>query len=230
MKIFVVILIFITQYLLYRIIFPKQKDVTKDNDASQSRKTDGADVIGKSRYVLPERRKPAQTPATDSKTEEGQEKANIFAPGNENRDAVIPPEDLDEVFGEEPRPEDLDIPPDEDEETDEADLEEENEDLRQSIGIERDMELAEGLSIEEMTEVAEAINHPSPSNAGLLLKVEKTDVFEKLVSGDMGKADRIKAVIDRHIRSRYPEAGNEESDKEWKDFDIRNFLSKTSKK
>jgi len=56
-------------------------------------------------------------------------------------------------------------------------------------------------------------------------------MFEQLVSGDEGKAARIKAVIDRYIQSRYPEVENVTDDKEndngneWKDFDISFYVS-----
>ena len=228
MKTVVLIVIFFSLFLLYRIGFRTKPKAGRNPLRVESTETDETDAIGKSRYVLPARRNPVQTSATASKTDEWQEKADNFALGNENRNAIIPPEKLDEVFSEEPNPEDLDIPLDEDEETNEADLDEENEDLRQSFG--RDLELAEGLSIEEMTGVAEAINHPTTDNAGLLLKVEKTDMFEKLISGDEGKAARVKAVIDRYVRSENPEVEPEESNADWKDFDMRNYLRKTNKK
>ena len=227
MKTFAVAVIFFSLYLLYRIGFGRKPETKENRNTFQKPETDEPDAVGKSLYVLPERRKPAQTPATVSKTDVWQEKADNFAAGNEKKNAVIPTDELDEVFSEEPEPEDLDILPDEDEETDNADLEEESEELRQTLG--RDVELAEGLSIEEMTGVAEAVNHPTDNHAGLLLKVEKTDIFEKLVSGDEGKTARIKAVIDRYLRSRNPEVESEENNKEWKDFDIRNFLGKTIK-
>jgi len=219
MKIFVLIIIFISLYLIYKIGFGANPEANENRDIAHNTEIDESEVTGKSYYILPDRSKPAQTSATVSKSDVWQEKANNFAVGNEKED---------EIFDEEPDPDDLDIPPDEDHEPDNTDLEEESEDLQQSFG--RDVELAEGLSIEEMTEVARAINYPADENAGLLLKVEKTDMFEKLVSGNEGKAARIKAVIDRHIRSQNPEVETEESNNEWKDFDMQNYLSKRIKK
>jgi hypothetical protein len=233
MNITVLIIMFVALYLLYRIAYPKQAAVKQGDAAPLKRETDLPEVMGKSRFVVPDRSKPLQTAATSAIGETNGQNAITFAAENEKRNPVVPPEKLDEVFGEDINPEDLDIEPDENE-TDgavEVDEEEESEDLRLTLG--RDAETAAGMTIEEMAETVEAIEQPTDENAALLYRVETTDLFEKLVSGDRGKAERIKALIERHVRSLNPEVENEDSNNdnsEWKSFDMRNFLSKTGKK
>lgn len=221
MKVLAVLIMLAALFLLYRIAYPGGK--AKDSDPPPEKPEPAADVMGKSRYVLPDRSKPLQTPASSAENETNERKAITFAAGSEKRDAVIPPGKPDEVFGEEPDPESLDIEPDENET--ESDSEEEVECLRQTPG--GDAETAEGLTIEEMAGTVEAVQNPADESAELLYRMERTDMFERLVSGDEGKAERIRAVIDRYIRSLNPEVEVEEDagNDSRKDFDIRDFLS-----
>ncbi|MDR1339231.1 MAG: hypothetical protein LBK58_04165 [Prevotellaceae bacterium] len=78
-----------------------------------------------------------------------------------------------------------------------------------------------------MAGTVEAVQNPADESAELLYRMERTDMFERLVSGDEGKAERIRAVIDRYIRSLNPEVEVEEDagNDSRKDFDIRDFLS-----
>jgi hypothetical protein len=264
MKLFVIIILLIFQYFLFRIAFPKLRKTKQGDDVPRKRETDISGVVVKTRFVRPESSQPRPTHATVLKTEYQEEKPSIFAGGNEKKDAVIPPGKLDEVFGEEtthetgaepnlfevcpvrrssisegnePNTEELEIESDdESEESDEPDLEEENEDLLQTPAGEA--EQADGLSIEEMTEAVEAIDNPTDEKAAILYRVEKTDMFEQLVSGDEGRAARIKAIIERNIRSLQPEVETEKNEKElngdndngWENFDIQNYLHKTIKK
>ena len=229
MKVTVLIIMLIALYLLYRIAFPGQAGTKQGDDNSRKSEKDVSDVVVKSRFVRPAQGQPQPTPATVEKSEYQVEKASIFAAGNEKPDAVIPPEKLYEVF-EDFNPDELEIPPDGDGQSDETDgietdLEEEAEDLRQTLG--REAEQADGMTIEEMTETFTAIENPTNEKAGLLFRIEKTDMFEQLVSGDEGKAERIKAVIDRFVQIAFPDTENEFSDTDYNDFDISNFLSKT---
>jgi len=213
-----------TLHYLYRIICPKQKDLQKSDKMPANDNETVPSVMGKSRFVLPDRSKPLQTPATSTEFENIEKKPYIFAPGNENRNAVIPTEKLDEVFEDKINPDELEIEPDENEKDDKenetVDLEDENAELEQGA------ELASGMSIEEMTEAAKAIDNPTDEKAGILFKVEKTDMFEQLVSGDELKAERIKAIIDRHVQSIYSETESRISgtDTNYTDFDVAEFL------
>ena len=49
------------------------------------------------------------------------------------------------------------------------------------LQIRQDGELASGFSIEEMGEAAKAIDNPTDEKAKILVKVEKTDMFERMV-------------------------------------------------
>jgi hypothetical protein len=239
MKPLVLLIIVLCLFLLYRIAFAGQpKKRQTDETPPHPKQTDEYDAVGKSRFILPDRSKPEQTATTQEETGLETKKADIFAAGNAKPDMVIPAEKLDEVFGkttgteqeEEVDETDLDIPPDEDEDEvtePEPDAEEESEDLRQTPG--RDEELANGLSIEEMTEAVRAVNNPSDEKAGLLCKVEPTDMFEQMVSGDDEKAARIRAIIERNVQRLNPETerenGESESGSDWENFNMADFLS-----
>jgi len=230
MKATVIIITLIALYRLYRIAHPKRMNKEKEDDTLQKSEPDLSDVVIKSRFVRPEKRQIEPTSSTPLQTDLQEEKLSNFASGNEcgngKKNAVIPPEMLDELFSEEePDPKDLDI--DEDDETKTVeDLEEEAEDLPQSMGT--DTELANGWSIEELTEAAEAVNNPTDEQAAILFKVEKTDMFEQLVSDDERKMEWIRAIIDRHVRNLYPEVENEVQDngksEEWMNFDVQSLL------
>jgi len=223
---FVVMLVAL--FLLYRIAYPKQPKTKSSGDLREKDTKPDHSVMGKSRFVLPDRSKPLQTPAISTEFEKTAENAYIFAAGNEKRKSVIPNENLDEVFGDESEdvnPEDLDLDADEDDGYDETvDAEEEAEEFRQKLG--RDAELASGFSIEEMSEAAKAIDKPTDEKAKILFRVEKTDMFERMVSGDEGKETLIKAIIDRYVQKLLPELESEISDVEtdYGNFDVAGFL------
>jgi hypothetical protein len=228
MKVLIIIILLISQYFLYRVAFPKKpKTIQDDDDTPRKRERDISEVVVTSRFVRPDYGQSQKPDSAPLPTELQAEKPAVFAAGNEKRDAVIPPEKIDEIFAEDPDPADLEIDL-ADDEPDEPDLEDESDDLQQSPG--GDAELADGLTIEEMTETVEAIDVPSDENARLLYRVDKTDMFEKLVSGDEGKAARIRAIIDRYVQSQHPEVetkvSSEENtgDNEWENFDVLSFL------
>jgi hypothetical protein len=219
-------------FLLYRIAYPKQANTTKDDtrpkEPDQAKTV--ADVMGKSRYVLPDRSKPLQTPATSLRTEKQEKKEDIFATGTaEKPSGVIPENELDGVFAGEPDPEFLSIPLDEtdDDETDYG-AEEEAEELGQTLGGEAIP--AEGVDYDRLQTAVRAVmeqsGEVSEETAQTLEKLENTDVFEQLVSGDGGKANWIKAVVERHIRNTTPETEDETSgDYDYGDFDTADYLS-----
>jgi hypothetical protein len=235
MKLLVILLMLAVLYLLYRIAVPKQKGMKKENATPSKTPIDINEVVVKSRFVLPDRSNTAQH--ADSKDESGkpEEKQDIFAAETEKKEVAIPPDRLDDAFASEPNPDDLDIEPGENEvgaddepnaerEAD-VDGEEEAEELRQTLG--RDAERAGGWSVEEMVAAVEAVQNPTDEKAAILLKAEKTDLFEQLISGDEAKADRITDIVSRHVKKLYPEEetetdGNSDLDK----FDVAaDFLS-----
>jgi len=240
MKVFAVVVMLISLFLLYRIAYPKRPELKKNDDTHRKRDIDISEVVITTRFVRPDFGQPQPTRTISEKEDVLEKKPYIFAAGNENRNAVIPKEKLDEVF-EEVNPEDLEIEPEEDEkEFKEFKDFKESEDNRddwddEGFEIEQGAELASGMSIEEMTEAAKAIDHPTDEKAGILFKVEKTDMFEQLVSGDEGKAERIKAIIDRHFRNVQPEiesateTESETSDTEYSNFDVADFLGQSKR-
>ena len=235
MKFLVLLIILFSLYLIYRLSFPKQAGNGQGNEPEQGEPPEVSGSVVKNRYVLLAPGQPRPTPSIYLETGKQDEKAVTFAAGSEKPEALIPVEKLDEVFGKTPGTEQeegadengLDIPLDDEEETSGSeDLEEESEDLRQTLG--RDADLAGGLSIEEMAEAVKAIGNPTDEKAGLLLKVEPTDMFEQMVSGDGEKAMRIRAIIDRNVQRLNPEEEKENEESEngsgWKNFNMADFL------
>lgn len=222
MKPLAILIMLAALFLLYRIAYPKRQEAKRGGDTPRKREIDIGGVIVKSRFVRPLPGQARTTPATPPKTDFQAEKADIFAAENGKREVAVPPERLNDAFADEPDPDDLDIEPDA-METD-SDTDEEAEELRRALG--RDAQRADGLSIEEMTEAIEATRNPTDEKADLLCRIEKTDMFERLVSTDSEKALRITAIIERHIRSLYPEETGEGKDgNDPVDFDVADFLS-----
>lgn len=168
------------------------------------------EIIGKSRFVLTRRRSLPQA-AVAAETEKGIEKEPIFAPARASEHPrQIPPEDLDEVFGEVPageQNEPLDIyyplyeesfPDTEAEESDDEDATEELPLLGRS--------LAQGVSFEQMGEVYRHVVHDPPitdeqkeETGRVLLGLKETDLFEAIVSGCPDGNDRVKNLIDTYL-------------------------------
>jgi hypothetical protein len=220
MKTFVIIVLLIALLLLFLIAYQKPSIPQKRNDNLPSEASDTNDIVGKSRFVRPVRSQSATTAATVLETENQIEKANIFAPENSKINAVIPPEELDKIFNE---PMEIDVPleMEMEMETDEPETDEEAEEFRQMTG--KDAALASGFTYEEMADAIEAINNPSDEKAEVLYQIEKTDLFEQLVSGNEGKFLRIKTIIDRHTQNEQPD--EPENNNEYGNFDIADYLS-----
>ena len=167
------------------------------------------EIIGKSRFVLDRRRSQPQA-AVAAETEKSIEKGDIFAPASASAPRQIPPEDLDEVFGEVPageqnEPLDIYYPLYEesfpDTEAEESDDEDETEELP-LLG----RSLAQGVSFEQMGEVYRHVVHDPPitddqkeETGRLLLGLKETDMFEAIVSGCPDGNDRVKNLIDTYL-------------------------------
>jgi hypothetical protein len=230
MKLLAIIIMLIALYLLYRIAYPKQADTKKDDAVPETETKPAGNVMGKSRFVLPDRSQPLQTPATSLKTEKPEEKAVTFAPEiEEKQSAVIPAEQLDEVFGADDNSEIMSISLDDnfDDNDIDFDAEEETEELNRTLGHET--MYAEGIDYDELQTVVKVVKEqPETVNAETgrtLADLEHTDMFELLVSGDEGKMNWIKTVIDRHIQNTTPDAESKEINTDYGDFDVADFLS-----
>ena len=227
MKVIALIIMLVCMFLLYRIAYPKQLKQTKTDDFQRKRNVDVSDVVVKTRFVRPVLGQSQTTRTTPEKDDNLEKNPYTFAPEIEARNAVIPIERLDEVF-DETNYDELEIEPDE-LENDFKDFRDEIED--EDAELEQGAELASGMSIEELTEAANAINDPSDEKAEILFKVEKTDMFEQMVSSDEGKAERIKAIIERHFRSQQPEIEIEEDENgDMENIDVSEFLGLIKKR
>ncbi len=168
------------------------------------------EIIGKSRFVLDRRRSQPQA-AVAAETEKSIEKGDIFASASApEHPRQIPPEDLDEVFGDVPageqnEPLDIYYPLYEesfpDTEAEESDDEDETEELP-FLG----RSLAQGVSFEQMGEVYRHVVHDPPitdyqkeETGRLLLGLKETDMFEAIVSGCPDGNDRVKNLIDTYL-------------------------------
>jgi hypothetical protein len=192
--------------------------------------------MGKSRFVLPDRSQPLQTPATKPEIEKVIQKPDIFAAGmEENSPAVIPAGELDEVFGDDSAGEIMSVPleVENDNDGDESEIdfeaEEEAEELGRMLGHEA--EYADGMDYDDLQTAIKVVNEQpgevSAETALALGKLEHTDMFEWLVSGDEGKANWIKAIVERNIQKTMPETESTEDDTSGADYGdfVDSFLS-----
>ena len=218
MKLLAITIIAVALYLIYRIAFPKQVNIKKENAIPQKEETDAGNVVGQSRFVRVSR---SQSKTNDAIIEEPGnqlEKDFTFAHKIENKEAIIPLENLDEVFGgaSEFDENELEID-DEDYEDNEPDLEEETESIQGIIG--EDVAYAGGFTFDEMAEAIASENNPE-----LLYNLSKTDMFEQLVSSDADKNARISAILEKYEKSLAGEE-QENSDNEYSNFNIADYLS-----
>jgi len=227
MKLLAIIITLVALFLLYRIAYPKKADSKNGNEVPAEKPKSHPNVMGESRFVLPDRSKPLQTPATISQTEKEVEKEHTFAAEpEEKRSAIIPAEQLDEIFGDEPESLQLDID-DENEDESEIDIEaEEAEEMRQALGHEAIF--AEGIDYDDLQTVVKIVKEQpddvSEKAGRTLVELENTDVFEKIVAGDESMTNWIKAAVERNLQNRIPETEIENSDTaDYGDF-MDNFL------
>jgi hypothetical protein len=229
MKLLILAIILLSLYLIYRLSFPRQAGNRPGSETPPPKQPDGYEAVIKSRFVLPARSNSKQHDDRKQDSDKQDKNAPIFAAGNEKKDAVIPPEELPEIFGEDVNPDDLDIEPDvnETDSDDEPDADEEAEEIRQSEGeIEG---YAEGFTYDELATVIHETDKPeamAKATVETLRNLSQTDMFEKLVSGDAGRAARIAAVLDHSEQSlaSQDEDAADDKDNGYKDFDIMQFL------
>ena len=230
MKLIAIIIMLVALFLLYRIAYPKQTDTKKDDVTPSEKPKSRPNVMGKSRFVLPDRSQPVQTPATISETEKAVEKESTFVSETEEKQpAVIPAEQLDEVFGNEPNPE-MSLPlesENENEDDSEIDFEaEEAEEIRQALGYEATF--ADGIDYDDLQAIVKIVKEqPDEVNektSRMLAALENTDMFEMLVSGNKSKGDWIKSVVERCFQSRIVKTDDEISDIDYGSFDVADIL------
>lgn len=158
MKLIAIVTLLICLYILYRIVYPKRTNAKKGNETPKAKSKSHPDVMGKSRFVLPDRSKPLQTPTTNSETEKGIEKESIFAPRTEEkRPVAIPDDELDNVFDDGSNSEMMSIPLEsESDEDDNIDFEaEEAEEIHQLLGY--DPEFADGIDYDNLQTVVKVV-------------------------------------------------------------------------
>jgi hypothetical protein len=242
MKLLVLAIILISLYLIYRLSFPGKTGNRQGDEAPPPKPPDAYEAVIKSRFVLPDQSNTVKRKDKKENSGKEDEKADIFAAGNDNPNiAAVPSEELDGVFGEDVNsededvnPEDLDIEPDEDGEPEtefapgQPDAEEEAEEICRSAGeIEG---YADGFTYDELaTVIYSADKQPDTMTQAAvttLRNLAQTDMFEKLVSSDADRAARIASVLDRSEQSLAGQGKGpaDDSDTEYRNFDIGQFL------
>ena len=231
MKFLVLAIVILSLYLIYRLVFSNEDRKSQVRETSISNLPDDYEVVIKNRFVLPVQSNSEKHEDKKENPDLQDKKPNIFATGNTNRDtAVIPTKDFSEVFSEDVNPEDLDIEKDENETDADEDLEidEEVEELRQNMGeIEG---YADGFTYDELRTT---LNDADKQSEGMtkaaietLRNISKTDIFEKLVSSNEGRAARIASILDRNEQSFLnSDSPMDDENKEYQKFDIKQFLS-----
>lgn len=204
MKVFAAIAILIALYLLSRIAYPKPQIKKKTDDIVPKRETDENSVIGKSSVVLSSRSQREPTPATALKSGVWEENPDSFATENELVNIHVPLQydGKDTGTG--------------------IDEDEEAEELLQIPGGEA--ATAGGFTFEEMDMAFGQVNHPSGNEvkaAEVLYRLENTGCVTQLAEVSEEKAERIKYLIDLHVKSLGAGGKNEDVN----DLDVTEFLS-----
>jgi len=208
MKVFAIVAILAALYLLYRIAYPKQQENKKANEVSPKGIENGNGIVGQSRVVLSSRSQPAPTYSTYCESNSLNENTNSFAGGNQ----IIPMEICVSLDSENENCEP------------EIDLEEEAEELRQTLGNE--IVSANGLTYEEMELAVSEINYPSEANkakvAEVLYRMENTECVTQLSDIGPEKAAQIKDLINQYVKSI---EATEDKSEDTGNFEITKFLS-----
>ncbi len=204
-----------------------------------------ADIVGKSRFDLSASKPLAAIPephtATSPKSENSQEKPDIFAPPNEVKPSQeVPQEELDEAFSDTPPDEDnepmnIDYPLEyETTEVNKDEPEDEEEETEEVEGTAQAV-LASGVQFEDLGNAIRTVNKTDEATpeqkqkaGNTLLEIRQTDMFEQVVSG---KPDAKRIVTDLMTESlsafyerKDKEAGTTGSGKKAPDnFNIRDF-------
>ncbi|MDP4201130.1 MAG: hypothetical protein Q8861_00420 [Bacteroidota bacterium] len=161
-------------------------------------------ILGKSRFVSRLKSQPQPTCVNSPESEIYKEDPDTFAPEKQPRE-VLSLQESDSFFNQEP---DISIPlevetNETEPESDDAFDEEEDEELRQVLRDE--VELASGVTFEQMNLAFDEINHSNGNNqaeAGeILYHMQDTEYISQLSAISSEKAERIKALIALHEQS-----------------------------
>jgi hypothetical protein len=208
MKVFAIAAILAALYLLYRIAYPNKQENKKANEVSPKRTERDNEIVGKSRVVLSSPSQTVPSYSTYCESNSLNENTNSFAGGNQikSMEIYVP---LDSGNGS------LES---------EIDLEEEIEQLRQTLGNE--IVPANGLTYEEMELAVNELSYPSEANkakvAEVLFRMENTEYVTQLSDISPEKAEQIKDLINQYVKSI---EAKEDKSEDTGDFEITRFLS-----
>jgi len=232
MKILATAVMLLIMFVIYRLLFSEKTDSgTKESKTIPPEAMNGYEAVIKKRYVLPDRSKPAQHEDRKEESDKTVENANIFAGGNEisNR-SIIQSGEMNEVFGTQVKPEDLDIEKDESEmdSNDELNTDEEAEELRQIMGGKIEG-YSDGITYDEMTTVFYTVNNNpeqmTDAEVETLRSLSETDVFEQIVSSYPDKGTLISSLLDSDEQSLLGENDvTDDNDTEYQNYDMTQFF------
>lgn len=201
------------------------------------------DIIGKSLFVLKERvTLPQATVEPDNEADK--QKEDIFAPSNvPGHSRQIPPEELDEVFGDVPdgetnEPLDIDFPlseepfPEDEARETEDTLDDEDEALPLTGAS-----TAKGVRFEQIGEAYRQVVHNQSEitdeqmeeTGRILLDLKGTDMFEAIVSGKPGGKAKVSRFMNAYIEAFHRRMSLEKGETDSPDdgvpsgFDVRKF-------
>ena len=218
MRLCAAVILLVALYLLFRLAFPKHLFQSKANDSTlgneKINKDEPYNVIGKSRFVSALQSQPQPTYATSLESDISKENPNTFAP-NLNPKEILSSQESDSLFNQEP---DISIPLEVDSKETEPEPEyafeeEESEELRQVL--QGEVELASGITFEQMNLALDAVNHSNGNNQAevgeILYRMQDTDYISQLSAISFEKAERIKALIALHEQSIIKDIKEEDS-------------------
>lgn len=223
----IIILLFLTLFAIGYTVwitryFMRTDRQNKKTEKSESPLFSARTIIGKSHFVLPARRQPTPTTATDLENGKTDEKANIFVPESKSvpqHPRQIPPDKLDDVFGPPPEgesndPDPINIPLFETSSSDyeadmEKDIEEDDENENESqppVG----RSLAKGVRFEQIGEAYRTVVHDNPLSTEkqqevghTLLELKQTDMFEAIVSASPEGDSKVKELMNTYLQAYY---------------------------
>lgn len=203
MQIYIEILIVVLLFVLIFERFYGHKNKTQNTEEKEEKKQDKVQktysIMGESKH----------TPKVNKIFEE-KPIATVGKQEKASKKAVVPTEELDEVFStvkDDINPEDWEL----------AEEEEELQGLRSS---DTDDDFATGLSFEELQKIPQmmADDRVTQENVNLAMKLSGTELLESLNEQIPEAQKRVSDLIDSYLNSPKPKNEN------WENFDIREFV------
>ncbi|MBD8347807.1 DUF4122 family protein [Dysgonomonas sp. HGC4] len=228
--------LFLVLYLFRERMIKRRKNAAKKPSFNPFHAAPKEDIVGKSKFDLRHSLPQATTLINNDKETE---KASIFTEGTEKKTlATTPLDKLDEVFSNDDLSDkdsneiDLEIentPPEFETDNDSEETEDADTEGRAGVSIAQWLDFNDLAGMVRTVETAGSATSEEKEEAGrVLVEIRKTDMFEKVVSGEPKKKAVVSSLMDDYFAAfhrKKREAGetDEAMVKAPKDFDIRSF-------